>query len=126
PMLTALDHVNLHTDDPESLAQWYERVLGLKRGPRPTFPFPGVWLYIGETAVVHLVKVDQPPGRTQGSLEHFAFRASGMAEFEAVLEAEGIACEKVELPEVDIIQFNVRDPLGTHIHVDFRPSQEPA
>ncbi|XWN31283.1 MAG: VOC family protein [Devosia sp.] len=123
-MLTALDHVNLHTDDPESLAQWYERILGLKRGPRPNFPFPGVWLYIGESAVVHLVKVEQSPGRTQGSLEHFAFRAKGMAEFEALLEAEGIACEKVEVPDVDIIQFNVRDPLGTHIHVDFRPSQE--
>ncbi|MEM7693710.1 MAG: VOC family protein [Pseudomonadota bacterium] len=127
-MLTALDHVNLHTDDPDGLADWYERVLGLARGARPPFSTPGVWLYLGDNPVVHLVKVNARPGEANVSLEHFAFRAKGMAAFEATLKTNNIAFERVDLEDVglDLVQYNVRDPMGTHIHIDFCPSAEEA
>ena len=125
-MLLALDHVNLLTDDPDGLAEWYETVLGLKRGPRPPFAFPGVWLYIGENPVVHLVLRSQKPGPNEGSMEHFALRAKGMKAFEERLTAKGVAFETAQVPETDIVQNNVYDPAGNHIHVDLRSTQEEA
>lgn len=127
-MLIALDHVNLHTDDPEPLARWYEDVLGLRRGPRPNFSTEGIWIYLGEQPIVHLVKVDRRPERAHVSLEHFAFRAEGMAEFEATLDKHKVPFERVDLTglDLDIVQYNVRDPMGTHIHIDFKPSVEVA
>ncbi|QFT34224.1 hypothetical protein FIV00_27255 [Labrenzia sp. THAF82] len=125
-MLTALDHVNLHTDKPDALAQWYENILGLERGPRPNFSIPGIWLYLNDQPVVHVVEVDQPPEHAAVSLEHFAFRAEGMAAFEATLKQHDLQYERVDLTEidVDIVQYNLRDPMGTHIHIDFKPSVE--
>jgi len=123
-MLTALDHVNLHTDDVEGLAGWYATVLGLKRGPRPDFSVPGIWMYLGDRPCVHVVKVDAAPQRTPASLEHFAFRAKGMAAFEAKLNSLGVPFRRVDLPNADIVQYNVHDPTGTHLHIDFSPSKE--
>ena len=42
-----LDHVNIHTANVDRLVEWYDRVLGMKAGNRPPFPFPGAWLYCG-------------------------------------------------------------------------------
>ena len=71
-MLIALDHINLHCDDPDALAFWYETILGLKRGPRPNFSVPGLWLYMGEQPVLHILKAAEPLQRAPVSLEHFA------------------------------------------------------
>ena len=45
-----LDHVNIHTANVDRMVEWYDRVLGMKAGNRPPFPFPGAWLYCGERA----------------------------------------------------------------------------
>lgn len=123
-MLTALDHVNIRTADPDAMADWYERVLGLKRGWRPDFGFPGHWLYLGDHPVVHLVHSDDAPGRTPLSLEHFAFRAKGMGAFVARLEELEIPYRRADIAGTDIAQFNIHDPMGNHIHVDFRAREE--
>jgi catechol 2,3-dioxygenase-like lactoylglutathione lyase family enzyme len=34
-----LDHVNIHTANVDRLVEWYDRVLGMKAGDRPPFPF---------------------------------------------------------------------------------------
>ena len=54
--LSALDHVNLRTAHLEEMCAFYCEVLGLERGPRPPFPFPGAWLYCGGRPCVHLVE----------------------------------------------------------------------
>ena len=41
----------------ETKAAFYDRVLGMKAGDRPPFPFPGAWIYLGDTPVLHLVDV---------------------------------------------------------------------
>ena len=102
-----LTHVNIHTANVERLVEWYDRVLGMPAGSRPPFPFPGAWLYCGDTAVVHLVGVDELPQHAgMLKLEHFAFDAVGLKDFLARLEREGV-------------QINIHDPDGNHIHVDF-------
>ena len=117
-----LDHVNLRTTQLDVLLDWYETVLGMRRGERPDFPFPGAWLYAGDAAAVHLVGIDGAPAtgsEAELKLEHFAFSASGRADFEARLQQLGENYRRSEIPAFNIIQINVWDPDGNHIHIDF-------
>ena len=105
------------------MADWYERVLGMRRGKRPDFPFPGAWMYAGDQAVVHLVGIDGPPAtgsETALKLEHFAFAATDRPAFEARLRDLGEAFRISDVPGFGVTQYNIWDPDGNHIHVDFR------
>ena len=118
-----LDHDNVRTAQLDAMIRWYDDILGLRAGPRPNFPFPGAWLYSGEDAVVHLVGIDGDPGagaEQDLKLEHFALSASGRDSFEARLVAAGEKFETVDLKDVGITQYNIWDPDGNHIHIDFR------
>ncbi len=120
--LHKLDHVNVRTDNLDAMVQWYTDILGMRCGDRPNFPFPGAWLYVADQAVVHLVGVGENPGAgAEGNLklEHFAFSATGMAAFEARLVAAGERFERRDLPNGAITQYNIWDPDGNHIHIDF-------
>lgn len=117
-----LDHVNVRTAQLEKMIDWYERILGLMQGPRPNFSFPGAWMYSGDDAFVHLVAVNGQPGAGSESalkLEHFALSASGRKSFERRLKD---ARERFEIADVEgfgIVQYNIWDPDGNHIHIDF-------
>jgi len=101
------------------MVEFYNRVLGLTVGPRPDFKFPGAWLYCGEYAVVHLVGVNQKI-KTEGlRIEHFAFAGDNMEEFVARLEAENVPYRLVNVPGWPLVQVNLFDVDGNHIHVDF-------
>lgn len=122
--ITRLDHVNLRTAQLDAMIAWYTDVLGLRLGARPDFGFPGAWLYAEDRAVVHLVAVPDPAGAgSEGALklEHFAFTATGAAEFAARIEASGTAFKRVEVAATGLVAFNLWDPDGNHIHVDFAP-----
>lgn len=121
-----LDHVNIVTSRLAEMTSWYENVLGLVSGPRPGFPFPGAWLYAGDTAFVHLVGHDGPArvgSEVELKLEHFSFSASGRAAFQARLEERGEKFDTTELADIDMVQFHVHDPDGNHIHIDFSLSE---
>lgn len=119
-----LDHVNVHTANLASLVEWYGRVLGMRSGERPPFPFPGAWLYCGGEPTVHLVGVDKL-AKTEGllQLEHFAFSATGLKEFLARLARNGVRYEARKVPRSGAVQVNIWDPDGNHIHVDFAPEE---
>lgn len=115
-----LHHVNIHTTNVERLVDWYTRILDMPAGARPPFPFPGAWLYCGDTAVVHLVGVDQLPEHTgMLKLEHFAFDAVGLKDFLARLERENVPYDGRKVQGAEGVQINIHDPDGNHIHVDF-------
>ncbi|MEL6466243.1 MAG: VOC family protein [Pseudomonadota bacterium] len=118
-----LDHVNLRTTRLAEMIQWYEEILGLSAGARPAFGFDGAWLYAGDVAVVHLVTVDEDGAagsETALKLEHFAFRASGDAEvFQERLQQKGVSFRRSGIEALHLSAFNVWDPDGNHIHVDF-------
>ena len=119
-MLTAFDHVNVRTANLDAMVAFYSDVLGLKPGRRPDFPFPGAWLYLGDQAYVHLVAARTPPEAGGNvTLEHFAFRARGLAAFRARLDTGGVAHSLDPVPGFPIVQVNFSDPDGNHIHVDF-------
>lgn len=119
-----LDHVNVRTANLDAMVAWYGDVLGMKPGKRPNFPFPGAWLYTGEDAAVHLIGIDAAaPEQPDLRLEHFAFRAKGFADLKAKLEKIGQKHDVNPVPGAGIVQINVWDPDGNHIHVDF-PADE--
>ncbi|WP_299547436.1 VOC family protein [uncultured Tateyamaria sp.] len=118
-----LDHVNLCTTRLAEMIQWYEEILGLSAGARPALSMDGAWLYAGGVAAVHLVAVDDEDAvgsETKLKLEHFAFRASGNAEaFQDRLQQRGVAYQRSGIEEMNLSAFNVWDPDGNHVHVDF-------
>lgn len=121
--LLGLDHVNIHTADLERLANWYEQTLELKRGWRPGFEDAGCWLYLGKAPIVHLIENPDHLKTNSGNLEHFSLSARGFQEFIAHLEncEEAYRLEKV--PDAGLIQVNIHDCDGNHIHVDFPISE---
>lgn len=118
--IQALDHVNLRTADIAGLEAFYVNVLGLSVGPRPNFSFGGVWLYAGRQAVVHLVQATETP-RPEGPLrlEHFAFAAHGLRAFLVRLSDHGVPYRLARIEDFGILQVNVHDPDGNHVHLDF-------
>lgn len=123
--LQAFDHVNVRTTNLDAMVAWYDEILGLSSGWRPPFPFPGAWLYMGDRAVVHLVGVDgTPQAGGDLTLEHFAFRATGFEAFKTQLQDKGVAHSVDPVPGLTIVQINLHDPDGNHIHIDFDTAQE--
>ena len=118
--ITAFDHVNIRTHRLDEMIAWYGDILGLYPGPRPDFPFPGAWLYLRDKALIHLVGIDNAPAPPQNlGLEHFALKAEGMSDFLAKLDTHGIEARLSPVPGMPIVQVNIFDPDGNHIHVDF-------
>lgn len=117
-----LDHVNIRTAQLDVMINWYTDVLGLHNGYRPESSSSGAWLYADTTAIVHLVQIDDSAATGSESslkLEHFALSATGRDEFDSKLQASAEKFELVELPAVNLVLYNVWDPDGNHIHVDF-------
>lgn len=116
-----LDHVNVRTTRLDEMIRWYGEMLGMTTGPRPDFSFPGAWLYASDYPVIHLVGVEQEPKADPAELklEHFALSATGIVE---LLERARAADERIEVrkvPSFPIVQVNMWDPDGNHIHIDF-------
>jgi len=124
--ITKLDHVNIRTTRLDVMTDWYTQVLGLHTGFRPEFPFPGVWLYTpDDVVVVHLVGItgDESIGsEAELKLEHFSLSAIDGEGFEDSLRVSGETYRRSELPELSLELFNLWDPDGNHIHVDFKTS----
>jgi catechol 2,3-dioxygenase-like lactoylglutathione lyase family enzyme len=119
-VIIRLDHVNLQTVQFDAMRAWYTDIMHLREGYRPNFPFPGAWMYAGEVPVVHLVPVEvAPPKADDLALEHAAFRATGLHDFLERLQTAGEAVRVVRVPDIPLVQVNVWDPDGNHLHVDF-------
>lgn len=116
-----LDHVNLRTTQLDKMIVWYTSVLGLSVGARPNFAFAGAWLYAGKSALIHLVAIDELAVGSEASLklEHMAFCATDKVTFVANLGRLNIAYKATPVAEFNLIQYNLWDPDGNHIHVDF-------
>jgi len=122
-MIRWLDHVNLRTVDVERLVAFYVDVIGLRRGERPLFDFPGAWLYVGDRPIIHIVW-DAQASQTPSSslrLEHFALAAEpeSLQPFLGRLHARGIAFRQSERIDGGTTVVNLHDPDGNRLHVDF-------
>lgn len=122
-MLLAFDHVNVKTAKLDAMVDWYGDVLEMHPGPRPDFGFPGAWLYLGDQALVHLVGMAEEPQSIEPKIEHFALRSTGLAGFLARMKEKGVDYRLAEVPGIGVMQVNIHDPDGNHIHIDFDASE---
>lgn len=122
-----LDHFNIRTRILGETVRFYEDVLGLEKGARPDFAFPGAWLYSEGRAVVHLVDIS-PTAEAQkpdsGVVHHVAFVSSGFSAMKQRLQAKGVAFEAREVPGGDLWQIFIRDPNGVMIELNYETAKE--
>ena len=145
-MALTLNHYSIRTTDLEAVRHFYAGVLGLTVGPRPDFPFPGLWMYRGDhadlaNAVVHVIGIDRadPQGLQQylgereeaalagsGAVDHIAFSATGLAAMQVHLRSLGVAFRERTVPSVGLHQLFLTDPCGVVIELNYAASEQAA
>lgn len=145
-MALTLNHFSIRTLDMESTRRFYVDVLGLSVGPRPPFPFPGIWLYRGDhgdvgNAVVHVIGMDpnDPVGLKNylgdrdlsalsgsGAVDHIAFFADGLAQMLEHLSARGVAARQRTVPAIGLHQLFLDDPNGIVVELNYPAAEKDA
>jgi catechol 2,3-dioxygenase-like lactoylglutathione lyase family enzyme len=143
-MAYSLNHFSIRTTDIDATRVFYETVLGLTVGPRPPFPFPGLWMYNGDhanvaNAMVHVIGIDKndPEGLKQylgdreesslqgsGALDHIALTATGLAAMEAHLKRLGVSYRERSVPVLGLHQLFLDDPSGLVIELNYPASEK--
>ncbi|MBE7941296.1 MULTISPECIES: VOC family protein [Ramlibacter] len=144
-MSLSLNHFSVRTLDLDATRRFYEVVLGLTVGPRPPFPFPGLWMYRGDhgdyaNAAVHIIGMDpdDPEGlkkylgdrdpsslKGTGAVDHVAFFATGLAGMVEHLQALQIEIRQRTVPSIGLHQIFLDDPNGVVIELNY-PAAEAA
>ena len=118
-----MDHFTVITDRLAQTQSFYE-ALGLTPGPRPDFRFPGLWLYVEDRAVLHVIEVTALPAARRGVIDHMAFYGDDItATLEGLLE-RGVAYRLIRLPRpFSTWQVFIEDPNGAEVEIDFDAEQ---
>lgn len=108
---------------------FYADLLGLRVGKR-MLSFPGVWLYLGDQAIVHIAgNVDaaaEPARNPAGSgFDHVAFQSAGLAAAKEQLASASVPWREVWRPHLDILQLVIVDPVGTKVELTSDPAEHP-
>ena len=131
--ITRLDHYSIRTTDLPATERFYTDVLGLAVGPRPTFPFPGVWLYQNDVAVVHVVGIDPNDSSGlkdylgdkggdatgTGTIDHVAFIGNDVEAMRAKFRQAGVTYRDRTVPALNLEQVFLEDPNGVTIELNF-------
>ena len=131
--ITEMQHYMVLSKDLEKTRRFYCDVLGLRIGPRPPFDFEGLWIYIGEVAVVHVAGQAsyESTGRLKdmvaerhgsGSVDHIAFAADNWDELVASFDIHGVKYRATVVPSQPLRQLFVHDPDGIQIEINIRAS----
>jgi catechol 2,3-dioxygenase-like lactoylglutathione lyase family enzyme len=121
--ISYLEHVNVRTSHLDEMVKFYDGILGFKLGSRPPFKFGGAWMWLGDRPVVHIVEVEHQPKVGEPQIEHFAFRAQGLAEFVGHLQRKQWEHRVVPVPGNGNAQVVLRDPDGNRIEIQFDASE---
>jgi len=122
-----LDHFNIRTRNLADTVHFYEDVLGLEKGPRPNFAFPGAWMYSEGKAVVHLVDISgtsEPQKADSGVVHHVAFASRGFDDMKQRLKAKDMRFEARQVPGGELWQIFVDDPNGVLIELNYEAAKE--
>lgn len=121
--LTGMDHFTIVTDRLGETRTFYE-MLGLKVGARPDFKVPGLWFYIADHAVLHVIEVNEMPTPRRGALDHMAFTGEGMEATLRLLKDRDITYRLIRAPRpFSTWQVFFKDPNGVEVEIDFAPSE---
>ena len=122
-----LDHFNIRTRNLAETVRFYEDVLGLEKGPRPNFAFPGAWMYSEGKPVVHLVDIsvtEEPQKPDSGVVHHVAFVSRGFDGMTQRLKTKGMKFEARQVPGGELWQIFVHDPNGVMIELNYEAAKE--
>ena len=122
-----LDHFNIRTRNLGDTVRFYEDILGLEKGPRPNFAFPGAWMYSEGKAVVHLVdisKTDEAQKPDSGVVHHVAFASTGFDGMKKRLQSKGMDFDSRQVPGGVLWQIFVNDPNGVMIELNYEAAKE--
>ena len=116
-----LDHINIRTDDLESVKDAMVSILKLEVGDRPSFPFPGYWLYGEGYPIVHLTVRKTDPGINTGAMDHVAFRDDDFDGLISRLKINEIDFDLRVVPGSGVRQVFFKSSHDVMIEVDFDP-----
>ena len=142
----SLNHFSIRSLEIEKTTTFFNKVLGLTIGPRPEFPFPGVWLYNGDesdwsNAVLHLIAIDKndPDGlkkylgdrattslQGSGAIDHIAFFAKGLEDKIQLLRTLKVPYRERTVPVLKLHQIFLDDPNGIVIELNYPAAEKAA
>jgi catechol 2,3-dioxygenase-like lactoylglutathione lyase family enzyme len=129
-----LQHYLVICSDLDKSRDFYCDLLGLRDGKRPDFPFAGYWLYLGDTAVVHMANRDpkalQAPYLRRnvdsldrfehtGAVDHIAFAAKDLKGMMEKVAKWKVKARHNSVPDFNIHQMFVQDLDGLTIELNF-------
>jgi len=118
-IIKRMDHFTVTSSDLDATTAFYG-LFGLTPGERPAFNFPGLWLYSGEHAILHVVATSTLPEETDGVIDHIAFWAEGLSETLALLSDRAIDYKLMRAAEThNPWQVFFRDPFGAMVELNF-------
>jgi len=138
-----LDHYSIRTLDLQASEAFYTQIMGFTVGFRPPFNFPGLWLYNGGSypdtlGVVHIIGIDpkDPSGLKEylgdrdlaslkgtGTVDHMAFRATGLSDMRSRLKKHAVAHRERTVPSLGLHQVFFEDPSDVTIELNFPVSE---
>ncbi|MBI3505412.1 MAG: VOC family protein [Proteobacteria bacterium] len=121
--VTGMNHFTILSRDIDETRRFYTEILGLKEGPRPDLGFPGIWFYVGEQWVLHVVAGRKMPSPPAGVIDHIAFSAADINATVARLKKHGIAYRLFQQTGTKVWQIFFDDPNGAKVELDFDPSE---
>src|SRR6201988_3554636 len=87
-----LDRFNIRTRNLADTVRFYEDILRLEKGARPTFAFPGAWMYSEGQAVgrvVDIAKTEEPQKPECGVVHQVPLSSTGFAGMQQLLKSKG-------------------------------------
>lgn len=121
--IQGMNHFTIIADDLDATRRFYTEILGLSEGYRPPLPFPGIWFYVGESAVLHVVGGRALPDQRAGVLDHMAFTTTDLPATEQRMKQHGVDYKLGQQVGSGIWQMFFLDPNGAKVELNFDPHE---
>jgi hypothetical protein len=131
-----IQHILIHSDDPDATAAWFADNIGLRRGGNPDFHVPVIWMYAGDVHAIHIAPFPEA-GETQrfqerylggrksdarwgsGVIDHVAFGCTGLAGMIERLDGHQAKYLKRQAGAGALFQLFVDGPNGIRVELNF-------
>ena len=122
-----LHHIALPTRDPETAAEFYVAVVGMRRIARPAFSFGGAWLYHAPGQLqIHLIEHESARGE-RGPIDtlapHFAMIVKDLNAIEACIKQHQIPYNR-QINAAGFQQIFFQDPDGNCLELGIYPENQ--
>ncbi len=111
-----------------AIDKFYCEGLGLTVRSRPDFSNKGLWLYIGDHPLVHVVSRFKPDwsgiDEAHSGCDHTAYSVTGVQAFRERLRKQGIPFDEQSVPNAGFQMF-MRDPVGNKLKLNFLKEEIP-